>query len=463
MNCFIITDSKRIISMMDRPSPNDPEFIFLTPEPRLSRHIKRKGFKSFSGNLNKKNIYTRSAVSRESNTILCLLDPDLLRKAVGTIYSLYPDIEPLILLGTEDREFKETLKGEFSGYDVRILDEFIKAPFSLEIKKMETKKIVRRYREYFEGVDRILILLHNEPDPDSIASALALRHILGRNKSNAPIASLTGVTRPENSRMLHLLGIEVLRISKEEIPGYPWIALVDIQPDFFEGILTHADLVIDHHPKNHRIPVRIEDIRPQVGATATIMTEHLLATHMSIPERLSTALLYAIKTDTQFLSRGVTSEDIEAFATLFSLANRSLVRRIEGGSLSMEYLGYIERALHNYNLEGGLFYAHLDRAEREDIITYLADFFLQLEETQWTAVSGIVEGELVISLRNLGYQKDAGNVAKESFKDIGNAGGHKSLAKARIPLKELQKIANGVNKDKVSQVLWKRLSRSILS
>ena len=372
-------------------------------------------------------------------------------------------MEPLVLLGIEDQTFKEKLTGEFPGCDVRILDDFLRTPIEREIKKMETKKIVRKYREYFAEEEHLLILLHNEPDPDSIASALALRHILGRNKTTAPIASLSGVTRPENKRMLDLLGIEVLKISKEEVHCYPSVALVDIQPDYFEGILNHVDLVIDHHPKKHRIPVRIEDVRPQIGATATIMTEHLFASRSSIPERLSTALLYAIKSDTQYLSRSVTSDDIEAFATLFSMANRSIVRRIEGGSISMDYLAYIDRAFHNYKLQEGFFYAHLETVEREDIVPYLADFFLQLEETQYTAVSGIVDGELVVSFRNLGYQKDAGAVAKESFGDIGNAGGHKSAAKARVPKEELKRLSENKKGEGFSQVLWKRIMKAILS
>jgi nanoRNase/pAp phosphatase (c-di-AMP/oligoRNAs hydrolase) len=75
---------------------------------------------------------------------------------------------------------------------------------------------------------------------------------------------------------------------------------------------------------------------------------------------------------------------------------------------------------------------------RDDAIPYVADFFLQLENVRWTLVSGIVNGSFVMSVRNLGYTKNAGDFVRRYFVDIGSAGGHRAMAKAVIPLDAFQ-------------------------
>ncbi len=69
---------------------------------------------------------------------------------------------------------------------------------------------------------------------------------------------------------------------------------------------------------------------------------------------------------------------------------------------------------------------------------YVADFFLQLENVRWTLVSGIVHGSFVMSVRNLGYTKNAGDFVRRYFADIGSAGGHRAMAKAVVPLEAFQ-------------------------
>jgi nanoRNase/pAp phosphatase (c-di-AMP/oligoRNAs hydrolase) len=64
----------------------------------------------------------------------------------------------------------------------------------------------------------------------------------------------------------------------------------------------------------------------------------------------------------------------------------------------------------------------------------VADFFLQVEDVKWTMISGIVGDTLVLSVRNLGYTRNAGELVRKLFAEVGSAGGHRSMAKAVIPL-----------------------------
>ena len=81
-----------------------------------------------------------------------------------------------------------------------------------------------------------------------------------------------------------------------------------------------------------------------------------------------------------------------------------------------------------------IYSTHLGDASREDLMPYVADFLLQLDDVKWSVVSGQVENQLIVSVRNLGYSRNAGEFVKACFSDIGNAGGHRAMAKAVIPL-----------------------------
>jgi hypothetical protein len=81
-----------------------------------------------------------------------------------------------------------------------------------------------------------------------------------------------------------------------------------------------------------------------------------------------------------------------------------------------------------------VFSAFLGETAREDLIPYTADFFLQLEDVKWTMISGVVGGQFILSVRNLGYMRNAGEFVKKYFNDIGSAGGHRAMAKAVVPI-----------------------------
>src|SRR5207244_3516570 len=176
------------------------------------------------------------------------------------------------------------------------------------------------------------------PAPAGIASALALRSLLGRTKAAAPIATFGTITRPENRAMTRILDIDVEEIKGPAIDEYDMVAMVDAQPSFFEEPFGEVDLVIDHHPEETPARARLRDIRPSWGATSTIMTEYLRAADVKITQRLATALLYGIMTDTLHLERGAIKADLEAFAYLHQLANHAALRRIERPELPNEAL-----------------------------------------------------------------------------------------------------------------------------
>lgn len=296
-----------------------------------------------------------------------------------------------------------------------------------------TKQKLKELRALVDEGDRVAIVLQDDPDPDAMASAMALRTLLGRNKLTTPLFSFKPVTRPENRTMVHLLEIDIEPAETAELDEYDKIAMVDVQPPFFGDKLTRAHIVIDHHPNYESSDAPFVDVRTKYGATSTIMTEYLICADERISERLATALLYGIRSDTLALSRRVTDDDLQAFVTLYPIANYNMLKQIERPELPAEFARILSRALARIEVVDGLAVLNLGQVARDDIIVQVADFCLQFEGVEWVAVAGKLGGDLVIAVRNYGMSGDnAGEAVKNLFADVGSAGGHRNMAKAVI-------------------------------
>jgi nanoRNase/pAp phosphatase (c-di-AMP/oligoRNAs hydrolase) len=357
-------------------------------------------------------------------------DPEKLSKVLENVRR-QPRKIPTIVISSHCERIPEKYKS-FAHFVA--LRELLESNFRWHIRLARTARIVEEVKDHFEGAEEVLILLQDDPDPDAIASGLALRQVLGRNKQTAPLGSFGRVTRPENIAMVKLLEIEIEKLTKESIKKFDRIAVVDLQPPHLSNPPEEIDLVIDHHPEQFTYKSHLKDIRPSYGATSTILLEYLLCTGSSIGTRLGTALLYGIKSDTFALSREVNEWDVQAFSYLYQLANQNLMRRIERPELPPAALDALSVALKNRRVIDRVAFVNLGRVERDDLIPQMADFSLSFEGIEWAFVSGVYESNYIISVRNVGYVRSAGRVLKEAFGAIGSAGGHASMAKAIIPL-----------------------------
>jgi nanoRNase/pAp phosphatase (c-di-AMP/oligoRNAs hydrolase) len=338
-------------------------------------------------------------------------------------------------------------RAEFPDVAYLAMSELFGGPLLTEFSRSLTRARVQQYQRYFSDAERVLIMLHNEPDPDAMASGLALRNVLRRTKATAIIGAMQGVTRPENVRMFNLLDIHVETIKPETLGEYDRVAMVDVQPHYFVGLIDRVDLVIDHHPEQPGYTAVFKDIRPDYGSTSTILTEHLRAVDANISERTATAMLYAIKSDTLFFNRQTNRVDLEAFSYLYPLADAAMIRKMEGAEITIERLDYVLKAHRGGAIADQVFCAFVGATPREDFVTYVADFFLQLEDVKWTVIAGVVNESLIVSVRNLGYTKNAGEFVRRYFAGIGSAGGHRAMAKAVVPMRAFLEKFGDVSPD----------------
>jgi len=288
----------------------------------------------------------------------------------------------------------------------------------------------------FTGADHVLIVIN--ADPDAIASAMAINRLLWRRVTNVTISNINTITRPDNMAMIRLLDVTLIHLSKIDFHFYNKFVIVDSQPVHNESF---ADIeftaVIDHH-EDSGCNVAFKDIRPDYGATATIMTEYLRAAKVKLSTPLATGLFHAIKTDTGNFERKATNADIRAFQYLFPYTNIHLSRRMEQVDLRIEFLEYFKTALDNYILNQNRIFAHLGDLKNPDVCVLIADFFMRINTVTWSIVSGVYENRLIIVIRNDGLRKDAGNVANQLFGGLGTAGGHKNMARAEILFENLK-------------------------
>ena len=362
-----------------------------------------------------------------------------LRKVIEAVRSAGGSLVYVLGTSLEDVERAEALRGDFPEVTTLTLAELTGPSLLSELGRSLTRQRVQQYQRYMADADRVLILTHNDPDPDAMASGLALRTILRRTRQTAVLGCLEPPARPENLRMLKLLDMKMETVRPEQLKEFDRIALVDVQPHYFPALLPHVDLVIDHHPEQSGYNAIFKDIRPDFGSTSTILTEHLRAVDLDISERTATAMLYAIKSDTLFFNRHANRADLDAFSYLYPLADATMIRKMEGAEITAERLDYLIKAWQQGRMMEHVFCAFLGEPPREDFIPYVADFYLQLEHVQWTVICGVVNDTFVVSVRNLGYQRNAGDFVRRWFNDIGSAGGHRTMAKAVVPLEAFQK------------------------
>ena len=301
--------------------------------------------------------------------------------------------------------------------------------------KLSNSERLRRFYDQFSGNDHALIVIN--ADPDAIASAMAVSRLLWRRVINATISHVNTINRPDNLAMLKLLGISTVPHTDLELSQYSKMIIVDSQPDHNEFMnQLDPNVIIDHHPETGAKAPYL-DIRPNYGATASIMTEYLRAARIKPSVKLATGLYHAIKTDTNAFKGQTVIEDVRAFQYLFRYANIHLARKIEQADLRLDFLKYFKAALQNMRLRKGRVFVHLGPVVNPDICVIIADFFMRIVSVTWSIVSGTCDKKLIIIFRNDGIRKNAGSVAKKGFGQFGSAGGHKNMARAEIAFSDL--------------------------
>jgi nanoRNase/pAp phosphatase (c-di-AMP/oligoRNAs hydrolase) len=294
---------------------------------------------------------------------------------------------------------------------------------------------------YARGHRRALILTHDNPDPDSIAAGVALAWLLEELAGvEAKVAYGGIVGRAENRALIRILKLPVVPVSRVVFDDYDLICMVDTQPEQGNHSLPprhFPDVVIDHHPERPDSHLAaIADVGGPIGATSTVVVEYLRASRLDIPPAIATALFYGVKADTRDLGRQTTPQDVEAYLWLYPRADKEALGEIEHPSLPACYFLLSHTAIEQAVLHGDAVVIPLGPLYAPDMVAEVAERFLYLEGMRWSLAWGEYEGDLYYSIRTRDRRANAGRLIREIIEARGgSAGGHGTMAGARLPLK----------------------------
>lgn len=313
-------------------------------------------------------------------------------------------------------------------------------PFSRSTSSAEKCK---RLLEVVSPEDCLGIFI--DADPDAMASALALKRFFWRKVRRVDIYHINPIQRADNLAFIRLLRIEQRHIRQLRRSRVTKRAILDSQPHHHEQFAGQGfDIIIDHHPIGPLSGAHFIDIKEDYGANSTILTEYLRASKIRPSPRLATALFYGIKTDTDNFVRRSIPNDINAFRYLYPLANMNIIKKIESSEMTKKILASYRLAMDRLTLIRHTAFIHMGEVENPDILVIIADFFMRLAEATWSVVSGIYEEKLIVIFRNAGFRNDAGKLAQKFLGQWGGfAGGHRSAARAEIPLETITKEIKG--------------------
>ena len=292
---------------------------------------------------------------------------------------------------------------------------------------------------WVSGRGRILIVVHDNPDPDSLASAMALAHLFAVKLNREAVIAFSGmIGRSENLAMAKLLQLQLTPFQLIDLKSFQVICLLDTQPETGNNALppgTRVDIVIDHHPLREATRAcRWVDVRPEYGTTATIVYEYLKVQGVSLGTKLATAIFYAIKSETQDLGREARRPDRDAYLFLFPLANKTLLNGITRPRLPREYFVALHSALEHAAIYGNVLVAALQRVQFPELVSELADLLLRLEGMETVLCMGHYNSELILSIRTSSEDINAGELIRHLVDGIGCAGGHGMMAGGKVEL-----------------------------
>jgi len=297
----------------------------------------------------------------------------------------------------------------------------------------------RLWRNLEEG-EALTIVCHNNPDPDGLASAVALGRVAAEAGIDERHILYSGrISHQQNRALVNLLNIELEQFDADAVRKRPpgsLLALVDHAVPGRNNDLpagTAIDIVVDHHPAE-TVEARFVDTREEIGSTATILTQYIRTFPMKPDARIATALLFAIRRETLDFLRGVTREEYEAAAYLHDYADPDLLRELSTPAVSGATIDTIADAIEHRSVHGSVLLSPVGRTSERDALPQAADYLVTLEGVQTAIVFGLIGTTIHVSARSTDPRVNVGDVLERAFEDVGSAGGHRQMAGGAISL-----------------------------
>ena len=328
----------------------------------------------------------------------------------------------------------------------------------------------RMLLELLAGKKNILVTTHQHPDPDALASGLAMCHLLSAKLKGAKVSmAIKGrIGGGINEMFVRLSNLKLLPWDDETLKDFDAIVLLDTQPMFaFSPLPPEIKplAVIDHHRGKSRKMLSgcdFCDIRTDVGATSSIVFSYFMELEVPIRGELAATLLFAIETDLAGAAGTPGELDQVALSSLTLLAdNRKLYQMRYVDLPQGYYLAYahgLANAVYWENGTSGAVLSHLESIDSMEQPAVIADFLLRFDKVQWALVTAVHENKLVLSIRTSNTTKlTAADMARRVLRTIGEGGGHRTKAGGFIKLS----TGSAAEIERLREMIRRRYLRSL--
>ena len=326
----------------------------------------------------------------------------------------------------------------------------------------KTDKLLKFLEAKKDRLSPLLVLTHDYPDPDALASACALRHLAQTAFGIRTRIAYGGIVgRDENKKMVEMLRLPIHRLTQRDFKRHRGIALVDTQPAFRNNsfpVSRPATIVIDQHPPVEPPAADFVIVDSDAGATSVILAEALLASKIRIPANLATALAYGILSDTLNLYRNSRLRTVRVYLAMLSLSDMNTLARIQYPKRPKRFFKSFFKGFGEATILHRLIVSHLGKVESPDVISQMADFLLTCEGMQWSFCTGRIREFLHFSFRAADPTMDAGQVLRDILSNAGQAGGHGGVAGGQLRIRENTK---GSGWTTMERLLVRKLAQKI--
>ena len=325
-------------------------------------------------------------------------------------------------------------------------------------RKQGASEVLRRLND--EDDSKVLIVCHDNPDPDALASAMAMKHLCESIGHDATIIHGGMIEHQQNQAMVKLLDLDVRRLIldwevEDLLKESDLVICVDFSHPGANNILPEScvpHIVIDHHTSEIRPAGDVILVRSEFAATSSLIASILMNSETELTREVATALAFGIRTDTLGFTRSFNAVDLRALSWLGAWIDWDLMRSFESPPRSQEVLAIFRQALTDATLDNGLMLAPITQMTDRDALSQVADFLLPTEDVDVVIAYGTRMGKVILSARSTNDSIHIGRILSQTF-EKGRAGGHKSLAGGQIPFDEIDSEDSEEAMKKITSIL----------
>ncbi|MBU7045006.1 MAG: DHH family phosphoesterase, partial [Theionarchaea archaeon] len=382
--------------------------------------LREKGYTAVQGDPGKRDALKRIGI--EKAEVVVVLDKGL--PGLDIIRELNPEAFILCVVEKDEAHILYAKADCIVPSSLCVADECL-----YQIRQYEKRKRKKALEDILRSGKKMAVILHDNPDPDCISSALSLK-LIGEKMGVASDLFYGGqIGYSENRVLVELLEVELVSPdSNPDFTGYDLSAFVDHSPWDYTSIArdVNPDIVIDHHilPEYKG---KFVDVRENVGSTSVILVEYMQLFGVEIDSKLATGLFYGLLVDTDSFRRGICAEDIEALKVLRRKMDTDLLSQVERSEfprgvkrshIDADFLSVLGEAVKNMRMKGRVVFSSVGKVKYRDAVSNSADYLLKLEKVDIVVVYGVIGGSVYISARSFNGKLHMGKMLREAFQGL---------------------------------------------